>query len=218
MAKGKRHRFQSPPPEDPISAVRDSSLAFRLNFGFFFRQLGVFLLMDLLLFVLATVGMFLYAENRCAQVAGLVAERGVPSADALAWMEASDYTITPLDPDAWSAGAGRRAVLPALPAPLSGAGGRGPVLGHRLLLHGGAAQRRGALRHHGGHDGVARTLGGAGRILLMGRGSPWSSACSAPTARCAGCSGPSRSWPTPPPGSTPPPICPAGSWRAWRGS
>ena len=74
MAKGKRHRFQSPPPEDPISAVRDSSLAFRLNFGFFFRQLGVFLLMDLLLFVLAVAGMFLYAENRCAQVAGLVAE------------------------------------------------------------------------------------------------------------------------------------------------
>ena len=102
MAKGKRHRFQSPPPEDPISAVRDSSLAFRLNFGFFFRQLGVFLLLDLLIFLLAMGGMFLYAENRCAQVAGLVAERGVPSDDALAWMEASDYTITPLDPDAWS--------------------------------------------------------------------------------------------------------------------
>ena len=47
MAKDNRHRFQSPPPEDPIAAVRSSSLAFRLNFGFFFRQLGVFLVMDL---------------------------------------------------------------------------------------------------------------------------------------------------------------------------
>lgn len=31
----KKHRFQSPPPADPIAAARDSSLVFRLNFGFF---------------------------------------------------------------------------------------------------------------------------------------------------------------------------------------
>ena len=83
MAKGSRHRFQSPPPEDPISAVRDSSLAFRLNFGFFFRQLMVFLMMDLLLFGMAAVGLCWYGESRCAGVAALVEERGVPSADAL---------------------------------------------------------------------------------------------------------------------------------------
>ena len=27
----KRHRFQTPPPADPIAAARDSSLALRLN-------------------------------------------------------------------------------------------------------------------------------------------------------------------------------------------
>ena len=92
-----RHRFQTPPPADPIAAARDSSLALRLNIGFFLRQLGIFLVMDLLLLVLAIFGMSLYAENRCADVVGLVNQRGVPSEDALAWMEASDYTITPLD-------------------------------------------------------------------------------------------------------------------------
>ena len=30
----KHHKFQTPPPEDPIAAARDSSLAFRLNSGF----------------------------------------------------------------------------------------------------------------------------------------------------------------------------------------
>ncbi len=93
----KKTRFQSPPPADPITAVRESSLTFRLNIGFFLRQLGIFLVMDLLLVVMAVIGVVLYAEGRCADVAALVAERGVPTQEALDWMEASDYTITPLD-------------------------------------------------------------------------------------------------------------------------
>ena len=92
-----RHRFQTPPPSDPIAAARDSSLALRLNIGFFLRQLGIFLVMDLLLLVMAVFGMFIYAENRCADVAALVKERGVPTEDTIPWMEASNYTITPLD-------------------------------------------------------------------------------------------------------------------------
>ena len=93
----KHHKFQTPPPADPIAAARDSSLALRLNVGFFLRQLGIFVVMDLLLLILAVFGMSLYAENRCADVVELVEQRGVPSEDALIWMEASDYTITPLD-------------------------------------------------------------------------------------------------------------------------
>ena len=93
----KHHKFQTPPPADPIAAAQDSSLALRLNIGFFLRQLGIFIAMDLLLLALAVFGMSLYAENRCADVVDMVNERGVPSEDSLAWMEASDYTITPLD-------------------------------------------------------------------------------------------------------------------------
>ena len=100
----KKRRFQSPPPADPITAVRDSSLALRLNVGFFLRQLGVFLVMDLVLVVLAIGGLIFYAENRCADVAALVEQRGVPTEEALAWMEASDYTIIPLtrEPEGYS--------------------------------------------------------------------------------------------------------------------
>lgn len=71
--------------------------AFRLNLGFFFRQLCIFVVLDLLLAGMALCGLILYGENRCADVAALVEERGVPTPDALAWMEASDYTITLLD-------------------------------------------------------------------------------------------------------------------------
>ena len=97
MANKKRHRFQSPPAADPIAAARNSSLALRLNISFFLRQLGIFLVMDLLLLALGCLGLFLYAENRCADVANLVNQRGVPSEEAITWMEASDYTIVRLD-------------------------------------------------------------------------------------------------------------------------
>ncbi len=95
----RRHRFQSPPPEDPIAAARDSSLALRLNMNFFLRQLGIFVVMDLLLVALACFGLFFYGENRCADVVGLVNVRGIPSADAIPWMEASDYTIVTITGD-----------------------------------------------------------------------------------------------------------------------
>ncbi len=91
------HRFQNPPPADIIAAVKASSLAFRLNFSFFLRQLGVFLAMDLLLAAMVVLGIFFYAENRCADVAAMVSERGVPTAEAVLWMETGDYTIAPLD-------------------------------------------------------------------------------------------------------------------------
>ena len=108
----KRHRFQTPPPADPIAAARDSSLALRLNIGFFLRQMGIFLVMDLLLLALAAFGLFAYAENRCADVVSLVNQRGVPTEDALPWMEASDYTITfvasPLFPRRWETADGLR--------------------------------------------------------------------------------------------------------------
>lgn len=96
----KKNRFQTPPPTDPIAAARSSSLVFRLNSGFFLRQLSIFLVMDLLLALLALAGLVFYAENRCADVAALVSQRGVPTEDTIPWMEASDYTITPLDREA----------------------------------------------------------------------------------------------------------------------
>lgn len=94
----KKNRFQTPP--DTLAAARDSSLVLRLNLGFFLRQLGIFLVMDLLLCLLTLGGVVLYAEDRCADAAALVAERGVPTQEAVVWMEASDYIILPLDREA----------------------------------------------------------------------------------------------------------------------
>ena len=76
---------------------RSSSLVLKLNTRLFFRLLGIFLCMDILLAVLTLGGVFYWAESRCAEVAGLVRERGVPTQEALLWMEAGDYTLTPLD-------------------------------------------------------------------------------------------------------------------------
>ena len=89
----KKLRFQTPPPADP----RDYSLVFRLNFGFFLRQLGIFLVMDFLVITLSTLGLTVFAENRCADVAAVVAEHGLPDPSMSDWMESGDYTVVPLD-------------------------------------------------------------------------------------------------------------------------
>ena len=90
---GKRDMKNKTPP----SGAKSQSLVLRLNTRLFFRQLGIFLCMDLLLVVLALRGQLMWAEKRCADVAQLVQERGVPTAEAVPWMAASDYTIIPLD-------------------------------------------------------------------------------------------------------------------------
>ena len=83
----------------PNKQGKTASLVLRLNSRLFLRLLGIFLCMDVLLAVLITGGLFLWGESRAAGVAVLVSERGVPSEETLLWMEASDYTITPLDRD-----------------------------------------------------------------------------------------------------------------------
>lgn len=89
----RRRRFQSPPPADP----RDASLAFRLNMEFFLRQLGIFLMMDLLVITLSTLGLTIFAEGRCADVAAVVESHGLPEGETIPWMESGDYMVRPLD-------------------------------------------------------------------------------------------------------------------------
>lgn len=74
-----------------------SSIVARLNTRLFFRLLGIYLCTDLLLLVLCSGGIFLWADKQCADVAQLVEERGVPSAEATEWMAAGDYTVAALD-------------------------------------------------------------------------------------------------------------------------
>lgn len=138
---GKRDMKNKTPP----SGAKSQSLVLRLNTRLFFRQLGIFLCMDLLLVVLALMGQLMWAEKRCADVAQLVQERGVPTAEAVPWMAASDYTIIPLDREPKGVDVGELVVLWR-----GGNSGRPAHLCAVLLLHRGTAQRRGALRHYGG--------------------------------------------------------------------
>ena len=74
-----------------------SSIVMRLNSRLFLRLLGIYVFMDLLLSLLSLGGMVVWSEHQCADIAALVEERGVPSAEATVWMAAGDYTVTALD-------------------------------------------------------------------------------------------------------------------------
>ena len=74
-----------------------SSIVRRLNTRLFFRLLGIYIGLDLLLAGLCGGGILIWAEGQCADVAALVKERGVPSAETTVWMAAGDYTVAALD-------------------------------------------------------------------------------------------------------------------------
>ena len=71
-----------------------SSIVARLNMRLFFRLLGIYFTMDLLLILLFCGGLFIWSEQQAAQISQLVEERGVPSAEATEWMQAGDYIVT----------------------------------------------------------------------------------------------------------------------------
>ena len=70
-----------------------SSIVARLNTRLFFRLLGIYFTMDLLLTLLFCGGLFMWAEGQAAQISALVEERGVPTAEATEWMGAGSYTV-----------------------------------------------------------------------------------------------------------------------------
>ncbi|MEG0764465.1 MAG: ATP-binding protein [Pseudoflavonifractor sp.] len=71
-----------------------SSLVMRLNSRLFFRLLGIYLGFDLLLSLIFCGGVFLWSQRRGVEMSALVEARGVPTAEASAWMQAGDYTVT----------------------------------------------------------------------------------------------------------------------------
>ena len=70
-----------------------SSLVARLNTRLFFRLVGIYLGMDLLLTVIFAGCLFWWADSQCGDISRLVEARGIPSAEATEWMEAGDYTV-----------------------------------------------------------------------------------------------------------------------------
>lgn len=83
--------------EQQTQKNQHSSLVARLNARLMVRLVGIYLCMDLLLAVLCLGGMLIWAEVKCSDIADLVAERGVPTAETTEWMAAGDYTVAALD-------------------------------------------------------------------------------------------------------------------------
>ena len=71
-----------------------SSIVARLNTKLFFRLLGIYLMLDLLLILLFCGGLVAWAEGQAARLAALAEERGAPSAEATEWMAAGSYTVS----------------------------------------------------------------------------------------------------------------------------
>ena len=119
---------QTKPKESAAPSRLRSSIVLRLNIRLFFRLLGIYLGMDLLLILLSVGGILFWGERQCADLAALVEERGVPSAETTEWMAAGDYAVSALDraPEGF--------VYPFLP-PMEGLEGAR----HTLDLHGGFA-------------------------------------------------------------------------------
>ena len=83
------HRANKRPP----GRIKSSIVA-RLNTRLFFRLLGIYFTMDLLLLFLFCGGLFVWSEQQAAQISTLVEERGVPSAEATEWITKTEIEHT----------------------------------------------------------------------------------------------------------------------------
>ena len=76
-----------------------SSISMRLNARLFFRLVGIFLLLDVILCLLCAGGMAVWADGRAAEIAAVVRQEGLPDESALPWQAAGDYAVYALDRD-----------------------------------------------------------------------------------------------------------------------
>ena len=82
-------------PTGPIK----SSIVARLNARLFFRLLGIYLLLDILLILLFWGGLIVWSDRQASQLKALAEEQGPPSEEAAAWMSAGSYSVTEAEGD-----------------------------------------------------------------------------------------------------------------------
>ena len=71
-----------------------SSIVARLNAQLFFRLLGIYLFLDLLLILLFCGGLLVWSEGQAAHIAVQVEEQGLPAPEDEAWTHAAGFTLT----------------------------------------------------------------------------------------------------------------------------
>ena len=77
----------------PPSRLKSSIVA-RLNAQLFFRLLGIYLFLDLLLILLFCGGLLVWSEGQAAHIAVQVEEQGLPAPEDEAWTHAAGFTLT----------------------------------------------------------------------------------------------------------------------------
>ncbi|MGC7871273.1 sensor histidine kinase [Desulfosporosinus sp. SYSU MS00001] len=71
------------------------SIVWKLNITLFFRMLGLFLVLDIFLCLLAAAGLFIRAEQSVTSAAQLIAESGLPTPEAEQWLAINECSIAP---------------------------------------------------------------------------------------------------------------------------
>jgi signal transduction histidine kinase len=73
--------------------VRYYSIARKLNVKMFWRLLGLFIWIDIMLCLITCAGLVIYSEQKAAKAADILAESGAPAAEAAGWQRLSGLDI-----------------------------------------------------------------------------------------------------------------------------
>ncbi|KLU67331.1 signal transduction histidine-protein kinase ArlS [Desulfosporosinus acididurans] len=85
---------ESPNSSSSISSRIRFSIVWKLNITLFFRMLGIFLVLDLFLCLLAAAGLFIRSEQTVTSAAQLITESGLPAPEAEQWLAINECSIT----------------------------------------------------------------------------------------------------------------------------
>ncbi|KJR45642.1 Histidine protein kinase [Desulfosporosinus sp. I2] len=81
-------------PANRISHKIRFSLVWRLNIKLFFRLLGIFLTLDVILCLVSAAGLIVHAEQTVAAVAERLNQTELPTPDAENWLELTGYSVS----------------------------------------------------------------------------------------------------------------------------
>jgi two-component system, OmpR family, sensor histidine kinase ArlS len=80
---------------DGIGSRFKFSIVWKLNLKLFFRTLGLFLALDVFLFLGITAGLLVSTEKTMATAAEVLNQTGLPNQDAENWLAITGYSVTP---------------------------------------------------------------------------------------------------------------------------
>ena len=89
--------MKSEPSNNPTNRISNKlrfSLVWKLNIKLFFRLLGIFLTLDVILCLVSAAGLIVRAEQTAAAAAQMLNQTGPPTQDAENWLELTGYSVS----------------------------------------------------------------------------------------------------------------------------